>query len=91
MEFKKYMHIERFGSDEVQDIEFGLCHIFPKIDGSNGQIYQRDGNIICGSRNRELGKDDEHMGFRDYILHQENICEFFLEFPENQFRTYQEL
>lgn len=30
--FKKYMHIERFGNDEVEGIEFGNCYIFCKID-----------------------------------------------------------
>ena len=28
MEFNKYLHIERFGTDEVENIEFGRCLIF---------------------------------------------------------------
>lgn len=34
MEFNKYQHIERFGTDEVENIEFGRCFIFYKIDGT---------------------------------------------------------
>ncbi len=46
MEFNKYQHIERFGTDEVENIEFGRCFIFYKIDGTNGQVYlDADGNI----------------------------------------------
>jgi len=33
MEFKKYQHVERFGTSEVEKIEFGTCYVFPKIDG----------------------------------------------------------
>jgi len=36
MEFRKYQHIERFGTDEVDGIEFGKCYIFYKIDGTIG-------------------------------------------------------
>lgn len=82
MDFKKYMHIERFGTTEVDGIEYGTCYIFPKIDGANSQIFQRDGNIICGSRNRELSLDNDNQGFMDWAIRQENIINFFLEFPE---------
>ena len=36
MEFKKYQHIERLGTLEVEGIELGTCYVFPKIDGTNG-------------------------------------------------------
>ena len=39
MEFVKYPHLERFGNDEVQGIEFGECWIFPKLDGANASIW----------------------------------------------------
>ena len=34
-EFKKYQHVERLGTSEVQGIENGMCYVFPKIDGTN--------------------------------------------------------
>jgi hypothetical protein len=36
MEFRKYQHIERFGTTEVKNIELGKVYVFPKIDGTNG-------------------------------------------------------
>lgn len=45
MNFKEYMHLERFGTDEVEDIEFGECYIFYKIDGTNGSVWVDDGII----------------------------------------------
>ena len=32
MDFRKYQHIERFGTTEVDGIELGKCYVFPKID-----------------------------------------------------------
>ena len=32
MTFQKYMHLERFGTDEVDGINLGECHVFPKLD-----------------------------------------------------------
>ena len=45
MEFKKYMHIERLGTDEVEDIEFGECYIFYKLDGTNGSVWLDNGEL----------------------------------------------
>lgn len=39
MSYKSYMHIERFGNDEVDGIEIGDCYIFPKIDGTNSSVW----------------------------------------------------
>jgi len=81
MEFQKYQHIERFGTTGVEGIDFGTCHIFPKIDGTNGQIYLKDRVLATGSRNRELNLDEDNQGFHDWVIRQENILQFFLEFP----------
>lgn len=37
--FRKYDHLERFGTEEVEGIEIGEVLIFPKIDGSNASIW----------------------------------------------------
>jgi hypothetical protein len=68
--FTKYMHIERFGRDEVAGIEQGDCLVFPKLDGANGSVWFADGWTHCGSRNRQLtleGVDDNH-GFRAHVM-----------------------
>jgi hypothetical protein len=35
MEFRKYQHVERYGSPEVEGVELGECCIFPKLEGTN--------------------------------------------------------
>ncbi len=54
MTFLRYPHLERYGNEAVADIDFGVCHIFPKLDGTNASVWYEDGKIICGSRNRQL-------------------------------------
>lgn len=74
--FKKYQHIERYGTDEVEGIECGTCYVFPKIDGTNGSIWYSDG-VSAGSRNRELTLDEDNQGFYKWVLDQDNFCSFF--------------
>ena len=62
MEFKKYQHVERFGAIETNGIEYGMCYVFPKIDGTNSQLWM-DGGLHAGSRNRELSLDNDNAGF----------------------------
>lgn len=69
MNFVRYQHIERFGADEVENIELGICHVFPKIDGTNGSVWLGDdGKIQAGSRNRILSLDDDNAGFYAAII-----------------------
>ena len=76
MEFKKYMHIERFGTTEVKDINFGECYIFPKIDGTNGSVWIDDNRVKAASRNRELSLEYDNQGFYEWVLKQDNIKDF---------------
>jgi hypothetical protein len=75
--FRKYMHVERFGNDEVQGIELGGCYIFPKIDGTNGSIWY-DNAIMCGSRKRELSVNDDNAGFCNWALSDDRVSDFFI-------------
>lgn len=59
MTFLRYPHLEHYGNEAVADIEFGVCHIFPKLDGTNASVWlekdEKTGpKIVCGSRNRQL-------------------------------------
>lgn len=78
--FLKYQHIERFGTTETNGIEFGVCYVFPKIDGTNSQLWWDDG-LKAGSRNRELSLDNDNAGFFNWAIQQENIINFFLDNP----------
>ena len=81
MEFKKYQHIERFGTSAVEGIELGRCYIFPKLDGTNASLWY-DGKYVCGgSRNRTLSKDNDNAGFLNWVTTQTNIRDFFKMYP----------
>jgi hypothetical protein len=81
--FKKYQHIERFGTDEVEDIELGNCHIFAKIDGTNGTIWKEDGDIHFGSRNRDLENSD-NQGFKESLSNDKRIIDYLTQHPDHR-------
>ena len=54
MSFEKYQHVCKIGTDEVENLENGLCYIYPKLDGTNTTCWFEDGEVKVGSRNREL-------------------------------------
>ena len=82
--FKKYQHLERFGTTEVNQIELGECFIFPKLDGTNASIFLIDGKINAGSRNRHLSLENDNAGFLEWCLSQENILNYLLENPTHR-------
>lgn len=64
MIYKKYQHIEKLGTTEVEGILEGKVSLFYKIDGTNSCIFMRDDNTLgFGSRNRELTLDNDNGGF----------------------------
>lgn len=79
--FAKYQHIEKFGTDETLNIEMGTCYLFPKIDGTNSSVWIENGVIKAGSRNRELSLDNDNAGFYEWVLKQENIKNFLVQYP----------
>jgi hypothetical protein len=85
MEFKKYQHLERFGTTEVQNIELGRTHIFPKIDGTNASVWINDkGEIQAGSRKRHLTLDADNAGFYAWVKEQGNLLDYLRENPTHR-------
>ena len=85
MEFKKYQHLERFGTTEVQNIELGKCYIFPKIDGTNSSLWlNEDGKLQAGSRKRHLTLESDNAGFYAWANQQEDINEYLKENPTHR-------
>jgi len=80
--FIRYMHIERLGTDETENINMGTTFVFPKIDGTNSSIWKEDSKIFAGSRNRELTEEKDNANFYKTILADENIKNFFNDFPD---------
>ena len=85
--FIKYQHIERLGTDETQGIENGMCYVFPKIDGTNSQLWfvktgAESGRLMAGSRNRQLELNNDNAGFYNWAYEQDNIYDFFKKYPD---------
>jgi hypothetical protein len=83
--FVKYQHVERFGNDEVLSIELGLCHVFPKIDGTNASVWIENGEIKAGSRNREITPPNkDNAGFYEHISKDDRIINYLNEHPTHR-------
>lgn len=86
MNFRKYQHICRLGTQETDGILNGKCYIFPKIDGTNSSVWlDENGKVCAGSRNRTLsiGKDD-NQGFYGDILANKNIANYLAKHPNHR-------
>ena len=83
---KRYQHIERYNTnnDEVNGIEIGICYVFPKIDGTNSQVYLRDSELKAGSKNRELTLENDNQGFYKNIKDDENILAYLQKHPTHR-------
>ena len=81
MNFNKYQHVEKLGHRNVKGIETGSCHIFPKLDGTNGSIWKDEEGIQCGSRNRKLSEGKDNHGFWKHVNEHENYKGFFAAYP----------
>lgn len=67
--FRGYMHVERLGNEEVDGIEDGTVHVFPKIDGTNASVWQHEGVTYAGSRKRVLNVGaDDNAGFNAWLF-----------------------
>lgn len=84
MNFKEYQHIERFGTDEVEDIEIGICYIFPKIDGTNSSIWLDNGELKGGSRKRVLSLENDNAGFYAYASQKKELIDYLNEHPTHR-------
>ena len=82
--FKKYQHLERLGTTEVENINLGECHIFPKIDGTNGSVWLHNNIVKCGSRKRELSLFNDNAGFCKHIINNPNILNYLTDHPNHR-------
>ncbi len=69
-EFHKYMDIERIEKEDCEGILEGVCHIFPKLDGTNASIWWDGEKVRAGSRTRDLCSEGmkDNFDFRDGYL-----------------------
>ena len=78
MVFIRYQHVERIDADEAEGLLDGVCHIFPKMDGSNMCAYTEDGKVCTMSRNKEIQPPEP---FAVFIEGNENVKRFLTDFP----------
>jgi len=80
--FKKYIHLERLTSEEVQGLQDEACFIVPKLDGANASIWWEGARVCCGSRNNQLGEHNTLQGFYGWVQENNlNLTEFFARYP----------
>lgn len=85
MTFQKYQHLERFGTSEVENIELGRVHVFPKIDGTNASVWLgEDGTIQAGSRKRHLTLEADNAGFMAWAVEQPNLLAYLQANPTHR-------
>lgn len=85
MNYRSYQHIERYGTDEVENIQFGRCYIFYKIDGTNASIWLGDGgNLEAGSRKRQLSLESDNAGFYNWAINKENLIKYLNDHPTHR-------
>lgn len=83
MEFKKYQHIERYGTQETEGIDIGITYVFPKIDGTNSSVWLAgEAHIQCGSRKRTLAEESDNAGFWQFICDDGRFEELFHSHPD---------
>lgn len=85
MEFRKYQHVERYGTTEVDGIEIGTCYVFPKIDGTNSSVWvNEDGSLRAGSRTRELTIEADNAGFFNAISQDAKVLAYLQKHPTHR-------
>lgn len=85
MNFEKYIHLERFGTDAVDGINVGECYIFPKLDGANSSIWFDGEKLAAGSRNRHLSLEEDNQGFLLWASAKENLARMVASHPNKRF------
>ena len=76
-DFIKYQHVEKFGTAEVEGIEVGTVHVFPKLDGTNASVWRdSEGNLCAGSRTRELSAEEDNAGFHAHVRADQRYSNF---------------
>lgn len=84
MDWKKYSHIERLGTDEVEGILNGEVYIFPKLDGTNTGVHLDDeGNVQVNSSKRLLTVDNDNAGACAYVLANEKFKKYLQKHPNH--------
>lgn len=81
MDFVKYQHVERLGTDKVNGILNGIVHVFPKIDGTNTSLWMDNGELCVGNRRNKLNYELDNYHSYEILRRIDKYTKFFQEFP----------
>lgn len=81
MQFIRYQHVERLGTQATDGILNGTVLVFPKLDGANAQVWMEDGVIQCGNRSHKLGDGDEFRGLKAYVRGHQGLLAMLTTYP----------
>ena len=78
MLFRRYMHLEKYGTQATEGIQLGTVYIMPKIDGTNASVWLDADQVQAGSRSRTLDETSQgdNAGFCKYARLNANIESF---------------
>jgi len=62
-EYVKYQHVEKIGTVGCDGVLDGLVYVFPKLDGTNANVWREEGGICFGSRKRKISTESDNAGF----------------------------
>ena len=82
--FRKYDHVERWGHPDVEHLDAGKVHVFPKIDGTNASVWVEPNEygieLCAGSRTRTLSSEVDNAGFFAWTRDEEQrLFQFIME------------
>lgn len=88
MTFVRYPRLCKFGNIEVENIEFGITHVFPKLDGTNASMWNIEENptnstVRCGSRNRQLSFTSDNAGFMNEMSKSQPHLNYLDKYPNH--------
>lgn len=64
-----YDHLEPLGRPEVDGIDIGEIHVYPKIDGTNARVsLDQNLQLQVGSRKRIITPEDDNAGFAAWAM-----------------------
>ena len=85
MQFQKYQHIERLGTQATEGILDGTVYVFSKLDGTNTSVYLNDnGEVEVASRKRVLTYSEDNRGVRKAILSDKRYKDYLAMYPTHR-------
>ena len=78
MDFVKYQHVERLGTDKVNGILNGIVHVFPKIDGTNTSLWMDNGELCVGNRRNKLNYELDNYHSYEILRKIDKYTKFFV-------------